>query len=165
MELGHDSSRDGGACAAGSESFWFSTKQIAAHPRTGRPLQRQHAPVHGVFCSGRSVPFTVNRVLRDGPGMFFFDRDYYRALTRIGNRRRRFSEPYRGTAIRIRAGSKSPTRHSPTNPPTRSPLLWRAKVGAARRAGSQGYPPPPKRSGGGGWRRCVEPALETGAEV
>jgi hypothetical protein len=37
------------------------------------------------------------------------------------------------------AGSKSPMRHSPANPPTRSPLLWLAKVGAARRAGSQGY--------------------------
>jgi hypothetical protein len=24
------------------------------------------------FCNGRSVPFTVNRVLRDGAGMFFF---------------------------------------------------------------------------------------------
>src|SRR6267143_1903644 len=56
----------------------------------------------------------------------------------------------RGAIIQlIPAGSKSPTRHTPANPPTRSPLLWRAKVGAARRAGSQGYPPPPKRSGGG----------------
>ncbi len=27
-------------------------------------------------------------------------------------------------------------RHSPANPPARSPLLWRAKVGAAQRAGN-----------------------------
>jgi hypothetical protein len=97
--------------------------------------------------------------------MFLFNGDHSRTSARIGNTRCLFSTPYRRTAIRIPAGSKSPTRHSPANPPTRSPLLWRAKVGAARRAGSQGYPPPPKRSGGGGWRRCVEPALETGAEV
>jgi len=63
--------------------------------------------------------------------MFLFNGDRYRSTARIGNTRCLFSTPYRRTAIRIPAGSKSPARHSPANPPTRSPLLWRAKVGAA----------------------------------
>jgi hypothetical protein len=52
------------------------------------------------------VAAAPSRKTRDGAGMFFFEREYYRTFARTGNGRCLFSEPYHGTAIRIPAGSK-----------------------------------------------------------